>query len=127
MKKVIVSASTATITAGKVSIGNKKDAADILLYGSNDSKLYKTKTKSIIENLAKKLAKGTYDKEKACKLWKYLADDVAISYSKDFETKPTAETRRMAAKLFEKYYKNEVKELAQEIKKAQKAKGKKKK
>jgi hypothetical protein len=55
----------------------------LILHGDNDSHLYHSSTVPIRKNLNKKIKKGTYDHEKAKKLWGYHADRAAQSYTKE--------------------------------------------
>ena len=65
-------------------VGSDAEAQELALYISNDGDLYRQQTTSIITNLAKKMAKRTFDRAKAVKLFKYLADNGAKKYSFDF-------------------------------------------
>jgi hypothetical protein len=59
------------------------DAAhELVLHADNDHHLYKSSHVPVAKNLEKKHKKGTYDHEKAKKLWKYHADRAAHSYAK---------------------------------------------
>jgi len=58
-------------------------ATELELYADNTAELYNQKV-AILENLKKRLAKGTYDKEKAIKLWMYWVDAAAKRYAKEF-------------------------------------------
>lgn len=60
------------------------EAHELLLFCENDGDLYRQQVKPIEANLAKKLAKGVYDHEKAKKLWGYLAESCARKYVKEF-------------------------------------------
>ena len=62
---------------------NEDNTHELHLYASNHGDLYRQRISPIINNLAKKHAKGTYDHEKAKKLWKYAADDAAQRYTKE--------------------------------------------
>lgn len=55
--------------------------AEIKLAALNDADLYRQQGKPIIDNLAKKMVKGTFDAEKAVKLYQYLADNAVKKYS----------------------------------------------
>ena len=60
------------------------DAAhELVVHGDNDSHLFHSSREPIIANLKQKVAKGTYDHEKAKKLWNYHADRTAQSYAKE--------------------------------------------
>jgi hypothetical protein len=86
-----------TIVPGKVMAGIKRksigqapsykdpDAArEIELYADNDSQLYFQMRKPILINLAKKYKKGTYDIDKAAKLWRYYVEAAMKKYNKEF-------------------------------------------
>jgi hypothetical protein len=57
------------------------EAYELFLYATNDGDLYRQKIMPILENLAKKIKKGKYDKALAVKLWRYVADDAAKKYT----------------------------------------------
>jgi hypothetical protein len=57
-------------------------AHELVLHADNDAHLHRSSHQPIIANLKKKAKKGTYDSEKAKKLWKYHADRAAQSYHK---------------------------------------------
>jgi hypothetical protein len=59
-------------------------AREIQLYADNDSQLYYQRRKPIILNLQKKYQKGTYDIDKAAKLWRYYIDAALQKYNKEF-------------------------------------------
>ena len=113
------------INEGRKSEGDAEAAEELAMWAENDGDLYKRQITPSIENLAKKMVKGVYDKEKAIQLWKYTADSAAKSYQKEFGDTFTAETRRMAAAMLADYYQEDVEEKAEELKKAKEAKGKK--
>ena len=54
------------------------------LFVMNNEDLYRKKFMPIIQNLKRKVAKNTYDHEKAKKLWMYLVDAAAKEYVKEF-------------------------------------------
>lgn len=60
------------------------EARELFLYATNESTLYHQMIKPAIENLKKKVAKGTYDADKAANLFYYTADRAAKMYNKDF-------------------------------------------
>jgi hypothetical protein len=85
-------------------------ARELVLYIENNEALYRRQLQPIIQNLARKMTKGLYDKTKAIKLWGYLADSGAKEYNKEFGDgtlslkmfdKPT---RLFTAELLEKYF-----------------------
>ena len=59
-------------------------AREIELYADNDSQLYYQRRKPILVNLAKKYKKGTFDIDKAAKLWRYYIDAALQKYNKEF-------------------------------------------
>ena len=59
-------------------------AREIELYADNDSQLYFQMRKPILVNLGKKYKKGTYDIDKAAKLWRYYIDAAMKKYNKEF-------------------------------------------
>jgi len=59
------------------------ESSELKLYIDNDGDLYRSQTTSIINNLKRRLAKGTYDRTLAEKLWGYLAESGAKKYVKD--------------------------------------------
>ena len=59
------------------------ETSELKLFIDNDGQLYRSQTTSIINNLKKRLAKGTYDRTLAEKLWGYLAEAGAKKYVKD--------------------------------------------
>jgi hypothetical protein len=57
-------------------------AKELVLHADNDHHLHYSSHQPIINNLKKKMKKGTYHPEKAKKLWQYHADRAAQSYAK---------------------------------------------
>jgi len=57
---------------------------ELTLFIENDGELYKSRGQPIIANLAKKVAKGTYDAALAEKMYGYLAEDGARKYAWEF-------------------------------------------
>lgn len=58
-------------------------AHELKTHAENNAHLYKSSHVPIAKNLERKFKKGTYDHEKAKKLWKYHADRAADSYAKE--------------------------------------------
>ena len=73
------------------------DAHELMIHGDNNSQLYKSSYVPVAKNLEKKWKKGTYDHEKAKKLWKYHADRASKSYQKEYGHSFSPEHRREAA------------------------------
>jgi len=94
------------------------DAAhELVLHADNDAHLHHSSHQPIISNLKKKAKKGSYDPEKAKKLWKYHADRAAQSYHKQHGDKHTAwhhmfttHDRHQAAAHWEAHHRDEVHE-----------------
>ena len=62
-----------------------QDAArELELFIENDSQLYFSQHMSILKNLWRKMVKGTYDHEKAIKLWMYLVVNGGKKYARQF-------------------------------------------
>jgi hypothetical protein len=73
------------INIGSLPKYNDKDAArEIQLYADNDYQLYNQRKRPILINLGKKYKKGTYDIQKAAKLWRYYIDAAMVKYNKEF-------------------------------------------
>jgi len=69
------------------------EARELVLHGDNSEHLYRTSHEPIAKNLAKKMAKGTYDEDKARKLWGYHAERAAQSYQKEMRIVPIINQR----------------------------------
>jgi hypothetical protein len=73
------------IKIGNMPTYNDKEAArEIQLYADNDYQLYNQRKRPILINLGKKYKKGTYDVQKAAKLWRYYIDAAMQKYHKEF-------------------------------------------
>jgi ribosomal protein S16 len=94
------------------------DAAhELVLHADNSSQLYHGSHMPIINNLKKKMKKGTYDSEKAKKLWHYHADRAAQDYHKHYGDKSqpwhkmfTTADRKQAAAHWEHHHRDELSE-----------------
>jgi hypothetical protein len=101
-------------------------AEDLVLFITNDGDLYRSQTTPIITNLARKKAKGTFNKKLAPKLFQYLADAGAkkINRLEGFRGRGygefTPDSRRAAAKELLDYYMEQINEEAKELKKGKK-------
>lgn len=62
---------------------NPIEARELELYVESDGVTYQQRLEPIYKNLAKKQQKGTYDREKAIKVYKYAVDDSAKRYEKE--------------------------------------------
>lgn len=58
------------------------DARELTLFAVNDGELYRSRVQPILANLARKVARGVYDADKALTLWRYAADDAAQRYTR---------------------------------------------
>lgn len=63
---------------------NESLARELATYIVNDSHLYSGQTQASINNLRRKIARGTYDAEKALVLWFHLATNGAEQYFREF-------------------------------------------
>jgi len=63
---------------------NPDAVREIQLYADNNSQLYFSRKLPILKNLQKKYKKGTFDVNKASKLWRYYIDDAMQRYHKEF-------------------------------------------
>lgn len=71
------------------------EARELRLFIDNDGDLYRQQTTSIMKNLATKLAKGVYDRQKAEKLWMYLVEAGAKKYNREFGTESSFPWHKM--------------------------------
>jgi hypothetical protein len=65
------------------------DAQELALFATNDGDLYRARIQPIIQNLARKVAAGTFDPARAPTLWRYAADDAAHRYTRAHGTPGT--------------------------------------
>ena len=78
--------------------GNKIEARELESFVMNDEPLYRQQWTPIIKNLVRRKKKGTYDSEKAIKLFEYLTKAGSTKYRKSFPgTDFNPATRRLAA------------------------------
>ncbi len=63
---------------------NEHAVTELKLFVENDSELYHRRAKPIMDNLLRKIRKGTYNPALAPKAFQYLADDGAKKYDKEF-------------------------------------------
>ena len=91
-------------------------ARELYLFADNESAL-QNQQKSIITNLARKYAKGAYDKDLAIKLWTYLADSASKLYSNANGGQFTPATRRETARMMEELHYPSVQDEAIDYKK----------
>jgi hypothetical protein len=97
-------------------------ATELETYIVNDGTLHRQRVTPMITNLAKKMAKGTYNRTQAVKLWRYLADAGAKAYNKEFGMGSsgygpwTPAIRNIVAKELRDYYEENVEDEAANIK-----------
>lgn len=60
------------------------EATELYFYSINDGDLYRQQREPIEKNLQRKWDKGTYDPDKAAKLWFYFANTAAKKYHAEF-------------------------------------------
>ena len=88
---------------------DKNMVIELKLYIENDGDLYKQKIIPIVKNIQKKMKSGKYDHNKAPKLWKYLVDDGAKKYAKEFPgVKFNKQEKEAVAQEFADEYKDEI-------------------
>ena len=99
------------------------DAHELTLFATNDGDLYRARIQPIIQNLARKVAAGTYQPGTAPKLWRYAADDAAQRYTREHGTPGphgaygsfNVETRKACAAMLAESYAESVADAAQTI------------
>lgn len=72
------------VVSGVPNFADPDMAREIQLWADNDSRLYFSRKVPILKNLEKKYKKGTYDIDKASKLWMYYINDALQRYNKEF-------------------------------------------
>ena len=88
---------------------DKDMVIELKLFIDNDSQLYKQRLVPIVKNIQKKMKSGKYDHKKAPKLWKYLVDDGAKKYQKEFPgVKFSRQEKDAVAQEFADEYKDEI-------------------
>lgn len=98
-------------------ITSTDDVDELVLYITNDGDLYRSRALPIISNLARKLKRGSYDKDLAIKAWQYLADDGVRKYDREFVSGQgklflDKATRTAIAKELRDYYEEQVEDEA---------------
>ena len=87
----------------------KAEATELKLYIDNDADLYRQKLVPIVKNIQRKMKSGKYDHKKAPKLWKYLVDEGAKKYSKEFPgVKFDKKVKEYVAQEYADEYKDEI-------------------
>lgn len=94
---------------GRASVADDAAARELVLYAENDGRLYTQMVQPIMQNLARKLAAGRFDRDLAVKGMGHLADAAAKAYTKEmgggsgFGAFSAATRRRAAADLLDGY------------------------
>ncbi len=84
------------------------ESRELFLYATNSGDLYRRSITPAIENLRKKVVKGTYDADKAADLFYYIATAASDMYYKEFGYKFSVSDRFTAAVDMVNYYYEEV-------------------
>ena len=88
---------------------DKDMVIELKLYIDNDGDLYKQRLIPIVKNIQRKMKSGKYDHKKAPKLSKYLVDDGAKKYQKEFPgVKFNKQEKEAVAQEFADEYKDEI-------------------
>ena len=87
------------------------ESIELLLYTTNDGRIYERSIRAAILNLQKKMKKGLYDPDKAVDLWYYIADAGSKAYYKDFGYSFNVQDRFTVAVELERRYREEVEEI----------------
>lgn len=87
---------------------DKVAASELEIYISNSRELMLRRLPEFIKNVARKMKRGTYDPVKSVKLWRYLVDEAAKMYAKEYGGKWnemfTVPTRNAVAMELERDY-----------------------
>lgn len=86
------------------------ESRELALYTINSGELYRGQAQAIIKNLAKKMHKGTFDRELAVKAFGYLADSGSKMYQKDFGYSFKKSDRKLAAEEMLNHYMEQIQE-----------------
>ena len=84
------------------------ESKELLLYATNSGDLYCRMITAVIENLQKKVSKGTYDSEKAVDAYYKVACEASKMYNKDFGYSFSVGDRFTAAVEMERYYREDL-------------------
>lgn len=90
---------------------------ELTLYATNDSQTYHRSTLPTVENLRRKMKRGTYDPARAPRAWEYVAEFAARRYAQEFARPAewciifTAATRRAVALELAEYYTDHLPEM----------------
>ena len=81
-----------------------EEARELLLVATNEGKLYNSMIVPIVRNLARKMAKGVFNADKAIDAFYYVADAASKQYNKDYGYLFTVTERFTAAADMVDYY-----------------------
>ena len=96
-------------TEEEISENMKDEVYELKLYIENDGDLYRQRLIPIVKNIQNKMKSGKYEHNKAPKLWRYLVDDGAKKYQKEFPgVKFDKKVRDAVAEEFADEYKDEI-------------------
>lgn len=71
--------------SGVAQVGQESNMSrELRLFADNDADLHRQSMQPIRDNLGNKMDKGSYDPQKAEKLWSYHADRAAQAYARQF-------------------------------------------
>ena len=109
-----------------MTVTDKEGARELALYAINNGELYRQRTQPVILNQASKLAADTFDPTQAPKIWRYVADDAAQRYTREFVVHGSNGTygpfnvasRVAAAAEIAEHYREDVAEMAADLKAA---------
>ena len=113
MKRMI---KASAVTAGEINrygISND-DVDELVLYITNDGRLYTQMITPTINNMKRKNKRGQYDRDLAVKAWQYVADEGVRRYDKEFGsgrgslTMLSKPTRQAIAEQLRDYYEDEI-------------------
>jgi hypothetical protein len=103
-KQIIIDAKTSAYEAV-----DKNMVIELKMYIDNDADLYRQRLIPIVKNIQKKMKSGKYDHKKAPKLWKYLVDDGAKKYEKEFPgVKFSKQEKEAVAQEYADEYRDEI-------------------
>jgi len=60
------------------------EARELTLHAENNEHLWNRRRAEFLKNAIRRKLRGTYDREKALKLWEYFADEAARSYTTEY-------------------------------------------
>ncbi len=103
-----------SVTAASDTAVSQEDVDELVLYITNDGRLYEQITTPIIKNMKHKRRNGNYDDALAVKGWQHLADEGVRRYDKEFGSDKGSiawlnkATRTAIAEELKEYYEEEI-------------------